>query len=317
MFKNKNNLKLDNVVIKYNHKNDTFQITSKDPKLNGDRFNITLNQGSETEENIRQMFIREEMISSDSAINLPKIVQRPKELSDPNSIYLGVSSKSFVKWNPVEDNYAPILFISGEPGSGKTILMENILEQVLENNDFDNVYLINNFFNRTINFSNFSEDFSCFKNKNNKLDSYESVKELFLYLLNAKVVASNNPTFVFIDDIFGNILSFAGETEKQKSQELCEMLNSLFRLCRSKYIYFIISSQAFRSLFFSSDMVKLNMNMGSKIVFGNMMEGESDLMFNANLVRKSRHNTCGRGFVSLYGETPTLFQGFSKVPENN
>lgn len=316
MFKNKNNLNLENVNITYNHKDDTFQITSKDSKLNGNRFSITLNQGSETEENIRKMFIRENIIESDSSIDLPKIIEKPKELNDPNSIYLGVSSKGFVKWNPFEDNYAPILFISGQPRIGKTILMENILKQVLENNGTDNVYLINQFFNRTI--SSYNQEFKNFtNNKNNKLDNYESVKELFLYLSNIKVANANNPTFIFIDDIYGNIFSFAGEKEKRKSQELCEMLNSLFRLCRSKHIYFIISSQTFSSIFFDPNMLKLDMHMGSKIVLGSMTESESDFMFDSNLVRKSRHNKLGRGFVSLYGETPVLFQGFSKVPENN
>lgn len=316
MAKNKNNntVNLENVNITYNHKDDNFQITSKDSKLNGSRFSITLNQGSETEENIRQMFIREGILESDASIDLPKIIQKPEELDDPNSIYLGVSQKGFVKWNPIEDNYASILFISGQPGSGKTVLMENIMDQVLKNNDPDNVYLINQFFNRTITDGIFTE-YANFKNDKNNLNTYESVKELFSFLRCGKT--DYIPAFVFIDDIFSNVLSFAGEKEKQKSQELCEMLNSLFRLARSKNIYFIISAQAFRSLYFDSNMVRLNMNMGSKIVFGNMMEGESDLMFNANLVRKSRHNTCGRGFVSLYGETPTLFQGFSKVSKND
>lgn len=313
MFKKKNNLKLDNVNITYNHKNDTFQITSKDSKLNGDRFSITLNQGSETEENIRQMFIRENIIESDASIDLPKNIEKPQELNELNTIYLGASSKDFVKWNPIEDNYAPIIFVSGQPGSGKTVLMENIMDQVL-NNNIDNVYLINNFFNRTITNSPYTE-YANFKNNNNVLTSYESVKELLSFLKCGKT--DYIPAFVFIDDIYSNILSFAGETEKQKSQELCEMLNSLFRLARSRNIYFIISSQSFSSTYFDPNMSQLNMHMGSKIVFGNMRENESDLMFNANFVRKSRHNGCGRGLVSLYGEPPIVFQGFSKISDND
>lgn len=305
----KTSLKLEDVYVTYDHDNDVFQVTSKDGKLGGNRFNITLSQTSETEQNLRKMFVEQGLINDSLMGNLPPRTFRPKEIRQPDTIYLGMTIKGLVEWKPVRENLTPVLFISGEPGSGKTFLMEEILEQAVNKDGKDNVFLIKGDYGRKY------DSFPNFANKDNIINNSREAKKLLEYLLKFKF--SPHPSYVFIDEIFSNILQVSdrgliGEVEG----EIHDMLLQMFKLARSKNIHFIISSTDFNGVD-SLYKIKIPLHIGSKIFLGNMTKNDSYEFFNRKITKEQLNGGTGKGFISLQGEIPTVFQSFLREDPQN
>src|SRR5699024_9363080 len=97
----KKHLELENVTVFYDFKDDSIKLTCKDPILEGKRFNLTLNQGSETEETLRKVLINEGFIERKR-----EPIPEKKLIDDEfgRGILIGSSFDNDIYWNPIVDN---------------------------------------------------------------------------------------------------------------------------------------------------------------------------------------------------------------------
>lgn len=132
---NKKFVTLDGVRVSYRPKDNTIHITSTDEDLVNEGFHLTLTQGSESEKTLRKLLVQNGVIDETKiAVNLPKFVQFTDE-TEPTwfKFPLGRTETGELAWDV---NRSPNAFITGSPGSGKTVLIESIIDHCENNPQF-------------------------------------------------------------------------------------------------------------------------------------------------------------------------------------
>lgn len=119
-----NTLKFSDMLVSYDYKKDIFTITSKDKDLAGKPFQITLNNTSQSEATIRELFVEKGIIKETENITIPlKSEYQPS--SKYNEIPLGVSYNGNHVWNM---NKTPNLLINGHVGTGSSLFFRLIIQ---------------------------------------------------------------------------------------------------------------------------------------------------------------------------------------------
>ena len=119
-----NTLKFDDMLVSYDYKKDIFTITSKDEDLAGKPFQITLNNTSDTENSIREIFVEKGIIQETENVTLP-LKAEYQESGNFKEIPLGVSYNGNHTWNIQK---TPNLLINGHVGSGSTVFTRTIIK---------------------------------------------------------------------------------------------------------------------------------------------------------------------------------------------
>jgi hypothetical protein len=112
-------LVLEDVRFSYNHRKDAISITSSDPDLNSGSFHMVLNNGTETEEALREILIEHGLIKTNEisenpildTLRIPEVSSHHFSLELSTKNKLGTPSKT--------------LFV-GMPGTGKSYLLSQL-----------------------------------------------------------------------------------------------------------------------------------------------------------------------------------------------
>lgn len=129
-----NTLKFSDMLVSYDYKKDIFTITSKDKDLDGKPFQITLNNTSDTENTIREIFVEKGIIQETENVALPEQA-RYQESENYAEVPLGASYDGNHVWNM---NKIPNLLINGHVGTGSTLFTRLIIEHCEKfNNEID------------------------------------------------------------------------------------------------------------------------------------------------------------------------------------
>lgn len=143
--KNKKYLELEGVRVYINKKDNTIQLISTDEDLTGKPFQITLNQGTPSEQSLRELLVEKGMVNEviDPFYSIPKHIKYPKTRGFKN-----VDTDTDDKWNlvpiGVTTNKEPVCLdlkenpntlIAGLPGGGKTVALKNILIHTLKDEE--------------------------------------------------------------------------------------------------------------------------------------------------------------------------------------
>lgn len=284
----KKHLELENVTVFYDFKDDSIKLTCKDPILEGKRFNLTLNQGSETEETLRKVLINEGFIERKrEPIPEKKLI----DVDFGRGIPIGSSFDKDIYWNPIVDNLPPALLIAGDPGTGKTYLMENMIDYCVESGDWE-IYHYNE---RDLDFHKMYENLDNY-HFNNRLNG---IGEL---VVEAAQSDKDKKTIVFIDDLMGDWFDNIPE------YIFCEQLMSIISHARSRNNYFVFSIQSvinFRRY--------MPLDYFSKILFSTSYRDESFAMFGTGIANRTllHRQPLGMGYISMGGETPVQFRVFT------
>lgn len=143
--KNKKYLELEGVRVYVNPKDNTIQIISTDEDLTGKPFQITLNQGTPSEQSLREILVEKKMVEEtiDPFYSIPKHIKYPKtrgikniETSNEenwNLVPIGVTSNKEPVCLDLKEN--PNTLIAGRPGGGKTVALKNILIHTLKDEE--------------------------------------------------------------------------------------------------------------------------------------------------------------------------------------
>lgn len=141
--RNKKYLELQGIRVYHDKKDGSIQLISTDPDLKGRPFHITLNHGTQTERSVRELLLNKGVITPEQFSPqdyLPKIAAHPH--------LLDVGSAHSYSWNEIpigvtknlepvvlDLKSAPHVLIGGPAGSGKSILINNLLMPVLQRPD--------------------------------------------------------------------------------------------------------------------------------------------------------------------------------------
>ena len=335
--KNGKNLILENTIVSYSPKDDTIHITSADPDLYGEPFHISLNQSSKTENTLRKILIEQGVINEDLiGSNLPENLTTPETFNEDPSIFdLGVSRKGTVSWNPAKDSH---LGIYGYTGSGKTVVANNILFQVLKNQDIWDVYCIDP---KKVEYKHVKNKLDSPDNYANDLDQAVELIEKLHNSMKSNLrkmkeknasqqsdIEENTPlknTILFIDEIAILLTPTINEddTNRAKSNLYSRAkfnlyFRELLRFGRAAGIYLVHTSQ--RPAVIESEM---RLDVPSSIVMGRTNEIVSKLALNSNIAARTP-KIRGRGYFKFGNMEPAQFQSywtpiskFGEIPDKN
>jgi len=131
---------LDGVRVYFDRKTNTIQITSTDKRIVGEPFKISLNQGTETEQTLRNLLLEEGVITEEDTpgLRIPKRALYPTDFKTLRAlpwnkipIGLGVDSE-IVYWDVVKE---PHSLIVGATGSGKSVYQRSLILHTLLHSD--------------------------------------------------------------------------------------------------------------------------------------------------------------------------------------
>lgn len=140
--KNNKYLEIENVRAYYNEKEDSIQLITKDPDLKGKTFQITLKNGTESEQSLRNLLKEKDVISrQEEKSGLPKFVHYPTHNNQKFSKIPGFLKNAGLalvgetygnKPYTVNLKNSRRILISGRSGYGKNILIQNFMLQALK-----------------------------------------------------------------------------------------------------------------------------------------------------------------------------------------
>lgn len=131
---------LDGVRVYFDRKTNTIQITSIDKRIVGEPFKISLNQGTETEQTLRNLLLEEGVITKEDTpgLRIPKRALYPTDFKTLRAlpwnkipIGLGVDSET-IYWDVVRE---PHSLVVGATGSGKSVYQRSLILHALLHSD--------------------------------------------------------------------------------------------------------------------------------------------------------------------------------------
>lgn len=270
MFKRNNDkkyMKLEDVRVFYDDNDGSLHLTSKDKNLpKGKGFHLTLNQGRPAENTLREMMIERGFIPEDGFKDLPEplTLDYARPVSREWQVPLGqFSSHEEAIWDMDKD---PELVILGHTGSGKSVVLRNILFHCFQHPDKFDIVSIDPFssieMKPYINMSpvmaskkvasSFDEIFtalsSCIIEMHKR---YQEMEEENVYHF-SKLSATPKRIVIIIDEVFSFAQkleelthSFLQEPNRYRSValEIPGMINEIARLGRAAGIHLVLSSQ--------------------------------------------------------------------------
>lgn len=147
MSKKSNNgryLTLDNCRVFYNQKDNTISLTTTDEDMAGKPFRVTLNQGTESEQSLRELLTEQGVIGETfdhPQFGIPKFAPYPSPSEDHsswNEFPLGVTTKKDSV--SVDMAAGANALVCGRPGSGKSVLLRNFIRHASRHCDMWDVY---------------------------------------------------------------------------------------------------------------------------------------------------------------------------------
>ncbi len=146
--KNKKYVELEDVRVFYNKKTNQVELTSGDPDLTGKVMQISVRQGTDTDQSLRELLIDHGVLGNTPDSTIPTYIKHPslKNLTmrytfpdNPTGIALGVGAHNEIFW--WDQYFQANLHVMGQPGTGKSMLARNILWGACRTPDEYEVYV--------------------------------------------------------------------------------------------------------------------------------------------------------------------------------
>lgn len=143
--KNKKYLELDNVRVYYNQSEDSIQLITKDPDLKGKQFQLTLKNGTESEQNLRNLLREKDVITErGQRSGLPKFIHYPtvdnysfdkipESLNNKDNALVGETYENTTY--AIDLRSSSRIIIRSKAGDGKSILVQNFVLHALRYKD--------------------------------------------------------------------------------------------------------------------------------------------------------------------------------------
>lgn len=260
-------MKLEDVRVFYDEKDGSIHLTSKDKKLpKGKGFHLTLNQGRTAENTLREMLVEQGFIGPDKFDGMPTplSLDHARPALDEWLIPLGrYSAHEEAIWDM---NLDPHLVILGHTGSGKSVLMRNIMFHCFQHPEKFNVMAISPVF--SLEMAPYVGMSPVMAPSSSTLhDMYETINSLTLEMNSrykkmeaedvhnfSKLADPPKRTLLFIDETFSIsqkiddlMIRLSNGLEKdmytQMTLNLPGMIDHLTRLGRAAGIHVVLASQ--------------------------------------------------------------------------
>lgn len=317
--KNKKFLELQGIRVYHNKKDNTIQLITTDPDLTGQPFQITLSNGTPTDQSIRNLLIEKHVITEEEAYPqnyIPRYAKHPN-IADDNTpsapyptqwdeILIGLDKNNNQVTLPLQQ--APHTLITGAAGQGKTILQNNFLLHALQHptkwkicaispNKYDFTQLDNHPDNLYGKSTNIKDSITLL----HKLET--TLKERYQQMGDAKVTnfqdlpadKKGNATpaiMVIINDV-----SYLQDNTPPDNNQIKETLNNLSRLGRAAGIYLVLSTQQPHAQIFTGE---LKANLSNRIAVGKMDKISSNLTLGTDAATLTPKDIKGRAILRTY-----------------
>lgn len=298
-----------NVRLFYDEKTNQIRLTSSDPRIEGG-LNLRINSGRQNEIAIRNALIKEGVIQEDFQSPLPTHAVTPKtDRHNPWAFPIGQGTKGTVFWK-IESNAPPHLVVLGSPGSGKTVLTQNLIAHASKHSDEWEVMLgspqpsIDN------------EVVFLAHHLNDSAESIQEIHEMLESLIQGleEDTAPARRILVVIenyDHIFEtakNKIGYTNMDDKMAYAKLVlEDIAILIRAGRSAGIHLVIES------FLDEEALKyLNSMNSTTIALGRLYRHDGMIAFGTDVSHRAFEHKSGRGLMRIKGELEPV-QVFSPV----
>lgn len=304
------------VRVSYDKKTDTVHLTSKDKDLQAERgFHLTLNQGRDAELILRELLVREGLIPKDKSRILPEKAFFGDSSNHKiwNHFPLGIDGNNEeVIWDPT---VSPHLLLAGSCGSGKSIVLRNIIFHCIQNADKWSVIGIDlkrvelaeyKKYDSTVESiaTTVQESFDAIADVHQRMfDRYEVMEKQGVN--NYQDLAEPPRAVMLVIDeayvLLGPILRKTLEQEKEEPlrEEMSKKLEEIARLGRAAGIYLTISSQRPDAQVFYGEFKQ---NLSTRIAMGRMSPPASAITLDNDQATKVYGAIKGRGYFQKFGE---------------
>lgn len=321
-------IEIEKVRAYYDEFTGNIRLISKDKKLKGKPFQITLSRDSGTVDSLYEIFEEENKISENALIRtMPKLVELSqsdprKEVKtlpngDPSdnrlNFSLGETGTNRIFLN-LENS--PHSLIWGNAGYGKTELLKTIGRQVI--NDGKGLFWCIEAHDGEYSQLDFRDNLDKYaKSEEDIANLFEDLEKLIDERLEAMKSLNVNdwrdlthrlpPVFFVIDD-FGMLGSGSYRHQKMLEKWYISVLQKVSSLGRSAGVFMFISSQRFISNMIPGNVLA---NFSNMIIFGQVSPDDEFNVFNHG--ESNYHvlrNHVGRAVIKSAGKDPILFQSY-------
>lgn len=330
--KNKKFLELQGTRVYHNKKDNTIQLITTDPDLAGKPFQITLSQGTPTDQTLRELLIEKGVLTEEAAhpqASIPYSATHPSVSYKANSLTFDSPT---APWNiipiglgehetpiTIDLNKKPHTVITGGAGSGKSILQNNFIFHALQHKEkwkicaispktYDLAYLQQHPENLYALGLTVEDSFKAIKKLSTELDArYRQMGTE--NVSNFTNLQTPTPAILFIldnanfllNDYYGN--NIGTDTVKQALQAL-QALQRIALLGRAAGIFMVLSSQRPETSLLTPE---LKTNIDNRIAVGKQNRISSTLTIGTEEAAQTPSNICGRAIINVNKET-TPFQ---------
>lgn len=322
---NKKFITLDNVRIYHNKKDNTIQLLSADEDIVGKPFLLTLKQGTDSEETIRNLMVEKGVLSSipsDPYQDIPKKVTYPKDIYSPSgSIVIGYGAEAApIYWDLNSDPHSAVI---GPSGSGKTIFQRAIVKHCLVHKDWE-MYGVDL---KRVELTPYSKYTDTIKKVSTTLkdteillsglldemhDRYMLLESRGLGNFSSLLDKGDKKNIMVVVDELGSITIPEREVtpaavEANKLRKRCgELLDNIAMLGKAAGIHLTCSSQRLESFTFGSG-TNLIRNLGLRISLGALNKGHLATLFGIVEMPQNDMSVRGRG---IYSNMPAEVKAF-------
>ena len=313
--KNKKYLELQGVRVYHNKKDNTIQLITTDPDLTGKPFQITLSNGTPTDQSLRELLLEKEVLNEEEVYPqyyVPTFAERDEYTSIStawNEIPVG-----WTKFNQkliINVTHTPHTLIAGGTGQGKTNLLNNFFLHALEHSDKWKICALHPIYAEFSYLEKYPESLYDIGNGFN-----ESVEQLYKLektleerqaqmtlekVTNFQDFKENTPAIMVVVDETLTLLSKAlyakGELAEERNVlavQAREIIHKLARLGRAAGIFLVLATQRPDADIFTGE---LKANLDNRIAVGRMDRTTSTLVLGVDVATQTPNQVKGRAIL--------------------
>lgn len=343
--KNKRYVELQGIRVYHNKKDNTIQIITTDPDITGLPFQITLGQGTPTEETLKNLLIEKQVLTEEEAYpqrSLPEYVQHPNLKYSPDNPYTLIEDNPILplgesKWhqiplgvskdsNPVilDLKKAPHSLITGGTGRGKSILLNNFLLHAVHHPDD---WLICAIDLKRVEFSylrkhsqslfglglSFETSIKLLRDLEATIHlRYEKMKKERVHNfrdLKPNIEGLKAPAIMLVIDEVAELMNSYPSQDKvvfEQKSEARRIISEIARIGRSAGVFMVLSSQRADATLFPGE---LKACLDNRIAVGRMDRNSSTMILGVDAASQIPSNVSGRAMIRINKEL-VLFQTY-------
>ena len=309
-------LNLDEVRISYRPKDDSIHITSGDEDLAGSAFHLTLPQGSESEQILRELLLEQGLIRPVTESPLPeKLELELTRFSPSNEIVLGKTETGNLMWDVTRHPHALMV---GRTGSGKSTVIRTLFAHCLTHSkqwEFNGIDLKNvelapyKQFARTVGSIVHTVD-DAFQLVNDLVSRMEMRYDQMGKEGVNRYIDLKTPVRAVLLVVDESTMLMGWSDDEYYKTHAQANISKLLRLGRAAGIHLLFSTQNVDNNLFSGEMRN---NITTRIAMGRLTASESALLLSTPAATRVQGNVRGRGIFSNFDEEYPFQAAFTSL----